>query len=41
MIPLKNLNKFWRSLEMPLIDCEINLIIIWSENFVISDAAAN
>ena len=41
MIPLKNLSKFWRSLEMPLIDCEINLIIIWSENFVISDAAAN
>ena len=41
MILIKNLSKFWRSLEMPLIDCEINLIIIWSENCIISDAAAN
>ena len=37
-VPLKCLSNFWRTLEMPLINCEINLILIWSENFVISSA---
>ena len=37
-IPLKYFSKFWRTLEMPLISCEINLILTWSENFVISSA---
>ena len=40
MVPLKYLSSFWRSLEMPLINCEINLILTWSVNFVISSAAA-
>ena len=35
MVPLKNLSNFWRTLEMPLINCEINLILIWSANSVI------
>ena len=26
-VPLKNLSNFWRTLEMPLINCEINLIL--------------
>ena len=26
---------FWRTLEMQLIDCEINLILTWSEDCVI------
>ena len=26
MVPLKYLSNFWRTLEMPLINCEINLI---------------
>ena len=26
-IPLKHLSNFWRSLEMPLINCEIELIL--------------
>ena len=26
MVSLKYLNNFWRTLEMPLINCEINLI---------------
>ena len=30
MVPLKYLSNFWRTLEMPLINCEINLIL--SEN---------
>ena len=39
VVPLKYLSNFWRALEMPLINCEINLILIWSENCVISSAA--
>ena len=35
MVPLKYLRKFWRNLEMSLINCEINLILTWSENCVI------
>ena len=30
MVPLKDLSSFWRTLEMPLINCEINLQITWS-----------
>ena len=29
-VPLKYLSNFWRTLEMPLINCEINLILTWS-----------
>ena len=35
MVPLKYLNHFWRTPEMPLINCEINLILRWSTNCVI------
>ena len=35
MVPLKYLCKFWRTLEMPLINCEINLTLTWSANYVI------
>ena len=28
-VPLKYLNNFWETLEMPLINCEINLILTW------------
>ena len=34
-VPLKYLSDFWRTLEMPLIDCEVNLILKWSTNCVI------
>ena len=27
MVPLKYLSHFWRTIEMPLINCEINLIL--------------
>ena len=40
MVPLKYLNNFRRTLEMPLINCETNLILTWSANCVISEAAA-
>ena len=29
-IPLKYLNSFWRTFEMHLINCGINLILTWS-----------
>ena len=35
MVLLKYLSNFWRTLEMPLINCEINLILTWSTNCVI------
>ena len=41
MVPLNFLSNFWRTLEMPLINSEINLILSWSANCVISDAVAN
>ena len=38
-VPLKYLSNFWRTLESSLIICEINLIITWSKDWVISSAA--
>ena len=35
MIPLKYLSTFWRSLEIPLINCEVNIILTWFGNCVI------
>ena len=37
--PLKHLSNFWRTLDMPLIKCEINLILTWSENCVLTSKA--
>ena len=38
MVPLKYLSNFWRTLEMPLINCEVNLILTWSSTCVIVSA---
>ena len=38
MVPLKYLRNFWRTLEMPLINCAINLILTWSTNCVVVSA---
>ena len=35
MVQLKYLSNFWRTLEMSLINCEINLILTWSANCVV------
>ena len=32
MVPLTDLSNFWRILEIPLINCEIELISDWSAN---------
>ena len=41
MVPLKHLSTFWRTLEIPIINCETNLILTWSVNCVISNAAVD
>ena len=35
MAPLKYWSNFWRALEMPVINCEVNLILTYSANCVI------
>ena len=35
LVPLKYLSNFWRTLEMPLINCEVNLILTWSSACVL------
>ena len=37
-VPLKYLSNFWRSLEMPLINCKIELSLKWIENCVLTSA---
>ena len=37
MVPLKYLSNFWRTLDMPLITCEVNLILTWSSTCVITN----
>ena len=38
MVPLKYLSNSWRTLEMPLINCEVELILTWSKNCVITNS---
>ena len=38
VVLLKNLSNFWRSLEMPLINCEVELSLKWHENYIFSSA---
>ena len=35
MAPLKHLSNFWRTLDMPLINCEINFILTWYDRCVL------
>ena len=35
MVRLNYLSNFWRTLEMPLINCEVNLILTWSSTCVL------
>ena len=32
MVPLKYLSNIWKTLEIPLINCEVSLILTWSAN---------
>ena len=38
IVPLKYLSNFWRTLEMPLINCEVNLILTWSKDCVVTNS---
>ena len=38
IVPLKYLSDFWRILEMSLINCEVNLILTWSRDCVITNS---
>ena len=35
--PFKHLSSFWRSLNIPLINCEVELILTWFKNCVLID----
>ena len=39
VVSLKYLSNFWRTLDMPLIICEVSLTLTWSENCVITSKA--
>ena len=36
-VPLKHLSNFWRHLNIPLINCEVELILTWFKNCVLID----
>ena len=40
-VPLKYLSNYWRTLDMPLFNCKINLIWTWSENCVLTNKATS
>ena len=40
-VPLKYLSNFWRSIEMPLINCKVELSWGWIENCVLTTAAVD
>ena len=35
-VPLKYLSNFWKTLYIPLINCEVSLALSWSANYVIT-----
>ena len=39
-VPLKYLSKFWRSLEKPLINCKVQLLLKWYERCLLPAATA-
>ena len=41
VVPLKYLSNFFRSLEMPLINCKIHLELEWSKDCVLSNVAGD
>ena len=37
VVPLKHLSSFWRQLDIPLINCEVELIMTWFKSCVLID----
>ena len=40
-VPLKYLSNFWRSLEMPLINCQVEIKLRWTKHCVLSVAGTD
>ena len=40
-VPLKYLHNFWRSLEIPLINCRVELSLTWNKNCILTSLAGN
>ena len=40
-VPLKNLNNFWRSLEMALINCKVKCKLEWTKYWILSAAGTD
>ena len=38
-VPLKYLSNIWRTLDIPIINCEVSLILTWSENCITTSKA--
>ena len=41
MAPVKYLSNFWRTLELPLINCNINLQLKWSKKCILAASTGN
>ena len=41
VVPLKYLSNFWRSLDLLLITCEIELDLSWSKEAIISETSTS
>ena len=41
VVPLKHLSNFWRHLNIPLINCEVELILTWFKNCVVTNKQVN
>ena len=41
VIQVRHLINFWRSLNIPLINCKVELISTWSKNCVLADVTVN
>ena len=37
VVPLKHLSNLWKTLDISLTNCEVSLILTWSENCVLTD----
>ena len=40
-VPLKYLSNFWRSLEIPLINCKVELSLTWNQNCILTSLLGN
>ena len=37
VVPLRYISNFWRSLDLPLINCEIEFDLLWARNFITTE----